>query len=84
MYSSMTYSDLMKKRILELCKQRGITINKLATLSGLNHSTLESIVKGKAKNPGLRTICRISQGFGITPSEFLDFPEITETIVDDE
>lgn len=80
----MKHSDLITKRILDLCKQRRITLNKLATLSGLNHSTIENIVKGKAKNPTIRTICLISRGFEITPSEFLDFPELTETLLDDE
>lgn len=80
----MTYSDIITKRILDLCKERDITLNRLATLSELNHSTLENIIKGNTKSPGVRTICRIAQGFGITPSEFFDFPEITETLLDDE
>ncbi len=69
---------------MELCEQRNITLNKLATLSGLNHATLENIIKGRSKSPEVRTICRISQGLGITPSEFFDFPEITELLLDDE
>lgn len=77
-------SGIITKRIFDLCWQHNITLNKLATLSGLNHSTLENIVKGNTKNPGLKTICYIAQGLGMTPAEFLDFPEITEVLFDDE
>ena len=80
----MTYSKVIAKRILSLCKERGITVNKLATLSGMKQSTLDNVVKGNTKSPGLRTLHRISQGFGITISELLDFPEINETLFKDE
>lgn len=80
----MTYSQIITKRILSLCKERKITVNKLATLSGMKQSTLDNIIKGNTKSPGLRTLHRISQGFGITLSELLDFPEINETQFEDE
>jgi transcriptional regulator with XRE-family HTH domain len=80
----MTYSKVIAKRILSLCEERGITINKLATLSGMKQSTLDNVIKGNTKSPGLRTLHRISQGFGITISELLDFAEINETMFKDE
>ena len=80
----MTYSEAIIKRILFLCQERKITANKLATLSGMKQSTLENILKGNTKSPGLRTLHRLSQGLGITISEFLDFPEINEVLFDDE
>jgi len=81
---AMTYSTVITKRILTLCKERSITINKLATLSGMKQSTIDNIVKGNTKSPGLRTLHRISQGFGITLAELLDFPEINDTLFEDE
>ena len=80
----MTYSEVIAERILCLCKERNITVNKLATLSGMKQSTLDNIIRGNTKSPGLRTLHRISQGFGITLSDLLDFPEINETLFDDE
>lgn len=80
----MTYSEVITKRILSLCKERSITINKLATLSGMKQSTLDNIIKGNTKSPGLRTLHRISQGFGITLSELLNFPDLNETLLEDE
>ncbi|MCL2563205.1 MAG: helix-turn-helix domain-containing protein [Oscillospiraceae bacterium] len=60
------------------------TVNKLATQSGVTQSTLDNIIKGNTKSPGLRTLHRIAQGFGMTLSELLDFPEMNETLFDDE
>jgi len=80
----MTYAEAIAKRIIVLCKERDITINKLATLSGMKQSTLENIVKGTTKSPGLRTLHRISQGFNMTVSYFLDFPELNTAQFDDE
>ncbi len=80
----MTYSEMISKRILDLCKKKKITANKLSTLSGLSHSTLENIIKGNTKSAGVRSLHRIAQGLGITLSEFFDFSEINETVPDDE
>ena len=80
----MTYSEAIIKRILFFCAEKNITVNKLATLSGMTQSTLENIMKGYTKNPSLRTLHRLSQGLEITLSEFLDFAEINEVAFDDE
>ena len=80
----MTYGKVITKRILDLCQERKITVNKLATLSGMKQSTINNIIKGNTKSPGLRTLHRMAQGFDMTLSEFLDFDEINETLFDDE
>lgn len=80
----MTYSDVIIMRLKQLIEARGITVNKLATLSGITQSTLENIMAGNTKNPKLKTLHRLSIGLGITVSEFLDFPEMNETKFDDE
>lgn len=43
----MTIKEAVTKRILELCTQRGITVNKLAVMSGITQSTLGNIVGGE-------------------------------------
>ena len=80
----MTYSDVITTRIINLCSEHSITLNKLATLSGLKQSTLDNIIKGNTRSPGLRTLHRISQGLGITVSQLLDFPELNESLFEDE
>lgn len=80
----MTYSDVIIKRLTELCKERNITTNKLATLSGITQSTVENLMKGKTKNPKLKTLHKLAIGLDMTLSELLDFPEMNENAFDDE
>lgn len=80
----MTYADAIAKRISQICNEKQITLNKLATQSGLRQSTLDNIVKGNTKNPTLRTLHRIAVGLGITVSQLLDFTEMNETVFEDE
>ena len=74
----MEYSELYVARIRALCKQRGITVNRLSTMSGVKQSTLENIVRGLTKNPRVRTLHRIAHAFNMTLSEFLDFKELND------
>lgn len=80
----MTYSDVIIKRLTTLCKERKITINKLATLSGITQSTVENLMKGKTRNPKLKTLHKLAIGLDMTVSELLDFPEMNDTAFDDE
>ncbi len=80
----MTYSDAVIKRLTALCTERKITINKLATLSGITQSTVNNLMKGKTKNPKLKTLHKLAIGLGMTVSELLNFPEMNETIFEDE
>lgn len=80
----MTYSDVIILRLTRLCEERKITINKLATLSGITQSTVENIMSGKTKNPKLKTLHKLALGLGMTVSELLDFVEMNETIFEDE
>lgn len=68
----MTISEAISKRIKNICKERNISINKLATMSCLTQSTLQSIIDGSSNNPKLLTILRICYGLNITISEFFN------------
>ena len=78
----MDLQEAVKTRVLNLCKKNHITINKLATLSGINQSTVNSLVDGSSKNPKLLTITRICFGFDMSLKEFFDDP-MFENIDDD-
>ena len=80
----MTYSDAIIKRLTDLCAERKITINKLATLSGITQSTVDNLMKGKTQNPKLKTLHKMAIGLNMTVSMLLDFPEMNETVFDDE
>lgn len=80
----MEYSDLYVMRIKNLCKQRGISINKLSTMSGIKQSTLDNIVRGQTHNPKAKTLHKIAIGFNMTLAEFLDYPELNEYCFEDD
>lgn len=80
----MTYSEAVIERLTELCSERKITINKLATLSGITQSTVDNLMRGKTKNPKLKTLHKLAIGLDMTVSELLDFPEMNETLFEDE
>lgn len=44
----MTYSEAIIKRLTEICQERQITINKLATLSGITQSTMRDLMIGNS------------------------------------
>ena len=46
----MRLQEAVEKRIVDLCKERNITINKLGTLSGVEPSTITSIFYGKSSH----------------------------------
>jgi transcriptional regulator with XRE-family HTH domain len=79
----MNLGEAVAYRIESICKERGISINKLALLSGLTQSTVDSILKGKSKNPRLATLKKISDGLGITLVQLLDDPVINDADIED-
>ena len=68
----MSIGKVVVKRILDLCKERNITINKLATISGVTQSTLNNIVSGRNNSPTVSTIKKICDGLDITIVDFFN------------
>ena len=64
----------VRNRILQLCGEHEISINKLATISALPPSSIKNILYGKSQNPKL-TIKMICDGLGITLGEFFSTSE---------
>ncbi len=80
----MDYSEIFVKRIRELCRQRGISINRLATMSDVKQSTLDNIIRGLTKNPRVKTLHKVALAFNMTLAEFLDFPELNDYAFDED
>ncbi|MBR2381000.1 MAG: helix-turn-helix transcriptional regulator [Clostridia bacterium] len=74
----MSIGEAVKKRILELCDERNITINKLSTICGITQSTLNNIIHREGSKPTISTIKKICDGLEITLIEFF-----TSKIFDD-
>ncbi len=65
----------IKNRILQLCGERNISINKLANICGLPPSSVKNILYGKSHNPKILTVKMICDGLEITLKEFFDTEE---------
>lgn len=66
----MNIGEAVKARILELCQERDITINKLSSLSGVTQSTVNNIVSGRNRSTTISTIKKLCDGLGITIEGF--------------
>ena len=70
----MRIGEAVKKRIIELCREREITINKLATLSGITQSTINNITGGRNKSVNVSTVKKICDGLEMNIREFFASP----------
>ncbi|MBQ8398184.1 MAG: helix-turn-helix transcriptional regulator [Clostridia bacterium] len=70
----MNIGTAVKERIIELCRERKITVNKLATISGVTQSTLNNIVSGRNNSTTISTIKKLCDGLDISIEEFFQSP----------
>lgn len=70
----MDIKDVIANRFLELCKQKNITINELANISGVTPSTAYSMIDKSRRNISIRTIKKFCDGLEITLGEFFSTP----------
>lgn len=68
----MNTKEAVAKRILQLCEERNIAINALATISGVSPSTIYSMLNEKSMNPGVVSIKKLCDGLEISIREFFD------------
>lgn len=70
----MDIGSAIKERILQLCEERSLTVNRLGTISGVIQSTINNIVSGRNKSTKVSTIKKLCDGLEITIIEFFDDP----------
>ena len=68
----MNIGEATKLRVIELCKNNDITVNKLSTICGITQSTLSNIVGGRNNSTTISTIKKICDGLNISIQEFFD------------
>ena len=66
----MNIGEAVKTRILELCSERNLTVNKLSTISGVTQSTVNNIVGGRNNSTTVATVKKLCDGLGITITDF--------------
>ncbi|MBO5395611.1 MAG: helix-turn-helix transcriptional regulator [Clostridia bacterium] len=70
----MTIGNAVRHRLIELCNEHNITINKLSTISGITQSTLNNIISGRNNSTTISTIKKICDGLEITIIDFFNSP----------
>jgi len=68
----MNIGEAVKERILELCREHDISVNKLSSMSGVTQSTVNNIVSGRNNSATVSTIKKLCDGLGITIEDFFN------------
>ena len=71
----MKAQDMLVERIDNLCKEKRMNYYALSYQSTVPMTTLMHIMKKSTRNPGVITISKLCDGFGITMKELFDSPE---------
>ncbi len=71
----MNVKDAVAERFQNLCQERNIKINELATLSGVTPSTAYSMMDEKRRDVSIVTIKKFCDGLEITLGEFFSTSE---------
>lgn len=71
----MSVKDAVAERFKNLCDERNIKINELATLSGVTPSTAYSMMDKTRRDVSIVTIKKFCDGLEITLGEFFSTPE---------
>lgn len=70
----MKIGEAVRQRILELCRQHSITVNRLSTICGITQSTLNNIISGRNSTTTVSTVQKICDGLEISILDFFSSP----------
>ncbi len=70
----MNVGEAVAERILELCRERNISVNRLCTISGVTQSTVNNIVSLRNNSATVATVKKLCDGLDIGISEFFNSP----------
>ena len=71
----MDVKDAVVNRFWQICREKNLKINELATLSGVTPSTAYSMMDKSRRDVSIRTIKKLCDGLGITLGEFFSTQE---------
>ena len=66
--------DAVTERFIEICEERSIRPNELATLSGVTPSTVYSMLNSSRRDISILTIKKLCDGLDITVEDFFSSP----------
>lgn len=70
----MNIKDAVARRFMQLCAERNMTVNELATRSGVTPSTAYSMLDASRRDVSVVTVKKFCDGLGITIGEFFSAP----------
>ena len=70
----MRMKEAVVERFRELCLERGIKFNELATSSGVTPSTVYSMMDHRRKDVSVVTVKKLCDGLGISIPQFFNAP----------
>lgn len=71
----MTVKDAVANRFKQLCEDRNIRTNELATLAGVTPSTVYSMMDHRRRDISIITIKKLCDGLEISLGDFFSTPE---------
>ena len=71
----MNTQQAVAARIRQLCREKGFTPNGISNYAAVPQATVKSILNGESRNPGVVTLKKLCDGFGITLNEFFSGSE---------
>ncbi len=74
----MGIKDAVAYRFTQLCRERGLTANALANVSGVTPSTVYSMLDENRRDISVVTVKKLCDGLDITLSDFFSAPEFDE------
>ena len=74
----MMVKDAVAARFAELCRERQIKYNELATLSGVTPSTVYSMMDPARRDISVTTVKKLCDGLDITLGAFFSAPVFDE------
>ena len=66
----MNIGEAAKERVLELSRERNLSINKLCNISGITQSTVNNFISGRNHSITLSTLKKLCDGLDITVLDF--------------
>ena len=71
----MAVKDAVVRRFQELCLERGIKLNELASLAGVTPSTVYSMMDARRRDVSIVTVKKLCDGLDISLGTFFSTPE---------
>lgn len=68
----MLIKEAIVKHLQDICRQRNMKYNELATISGVTPSTVYSLMDASRKDLSVITLKKLCDGLDMTITEFFD------------